>query len=80
MTEKEIFFIRTNTFKGKDKLTTYYQVDYVRLDRNFEPKSDFISASEFAEINKKMKDKNLVPAVGIFKINDHDKLYCSAIK
>ena len=80
MIEKEIFFIRTNAFKGKDKVTTYYQVDYVRLDRNFKPTSDFITASEFIEINKKMQNKNLVPAVGIFKVNEHDKLYCSAIK
>lgn len=80
MDEREIFYIRTNSFKGKDRVTTYYQVDYVRLDRNFEPKTDFITALEFTEINKKMKDKNLVKVVGIFKINDHDKLYCSAIK
>lgn len=80
MDEREIFYIRTNTFKGRDKVTTYYKVDYVRLDKNFEPRSDFISALEFTEINKKMKDKNLVKAVGIFKFDDYDKLYCSAIK
>lgn len=79
MDERKIFYIGTRSFKGKDKTTTYYLVDYVRLDK-MEPKSDFITALEFTEINKKMKDKNFVECIGIFKANDYDKLYCSAIK
>lgn len=77
--EREIFYIGTRQFKGKDKTTQYFVVDYVNL-ANMTPKTDFISALEFTEINKKMKDKNFTKCIGLLKANDFDKLYVSAIK
>lgn len=77
--EKEIFFIGVRTFKGKKDNKTYFLVDYVRLD-NSVPKSDFISSLEYTEISKKMKDKAYSKAIGIFTVNEYDRLYLSSIK
>lgn len=76
--EKEIFFIGLRSLKSK-KGDTYYIVDYVRLDK-LEPRSDFISALEFTEMQKKMKDKSFTKCVAIFAVSNYDKIYCSAIK
>lgn len=80
MKEKEIYFIRTIQRKKKDTGEIFYMVDYIDIAKDFEPKTDFISAVEFTEINKKMKDEHVVKCVGIFDINDRDKLYLSKIK
>lgn len=79
MNEKKIFYIGTRSFVSKKDKTTYYQVDYVRMD-TMRPKTDFINALEFTEINKKMKDQHLLECTGIFDIDDYDHLYLSAIK
>lgn len=76
--EKEIVFIGLRNLKSK-KGDMYYIIDYVRLD-TMKSCSDFISALEFTEISKKMKDKNFTRCVGIFNVNNFDKIYCSSIK
>lgn len=77
--EKEIFYINVRSFTSKKDKKTYYVVDYVRSDTGV-PKSDFISALEYTEISKKMKDKTYTKAIGIFSINEYDRLYLSSIK
>lgn len=79
--EKEIFFIQTREFASKEG-TKYYNVDYVRLDggKKRKPKTDYISALEYVEINKKMKDKDYSKCIGVFSVNDYDQFYLSAIK
>lgn len=80
MNEKEIFYIGIREFTSKKDGKKYYQVDYVRMDGVYRPKTDFISALEFSEISKKMKDKNFTKVIGIFNIDEFDHLYLSAIK
>ena len=77
--EKEIFLIGLRDFLAKDKNKTYYVVDYTRTDKNI-PKSDFISALEYAEIKKKVNGKFYQKYTGIFNINEYDKMYLAAIK
>lgn len=79
MNERDIFYIGTRQFDGKDKGKKYYVIDYVRLDTMI-PKTDFIDVLEFIEINKKMKDKNFCKCTAILKANSFDKLYVSGIK
>lgn len=77
--EKEIFFIGTRTFKSEKKGQTYYLIDYVDLD-GYIPYSDYISALEFTEINKKMKDKHFVNVTAILSVNQYKRVYVSGIK
>lgn len=80
MNEKKIFYIGTREFSSKKDGKKYYQVLYVRIDGQLRQKTDFISALEFIEFNKKMKDKNFTECTGIFALDQYDRLYLSAIK
>lgn len=77
--EKEIFFIGTRSFESTKKNATYYLVDYVDLD-TFTPSSDYISALEFAEINKKMSNKHFEKCIAKFSVNAYKRIYVSSIK
>lgn len=76
--EREIFYLGTRTFKKKDG-TTLYVIDYQREDNKC-PQTDYLTALEFTEINKKMKGKERTSCVGILAVGLYDKLYVCAIK
>lgn len=77
MGEEKIFYLGTRQFKGKDG-TNYYVIDYCGEDNV--PVTDFISALEFTEINKKMGDKHRLEVTGILGVNSRKKVYIKAIK
>lgn len=77
MGEEKIFYLGTRSFKGKDG-SAYYVIDYCGDDNV--PVTDFISAIEFAEINRKMGDKHRVEAIGILGVNSRKRVYVKAIK
>lgn len=77
MGEQIIFYLGTRHFKSKDG-DNYYVVDYA--DENNLPCSDYISALEFSEINKKMGDKHRVEVTALLGVNSRKKVYVKAIK
>lgn len=77
--EKVVNVIGVRSFKSKDKQTTYFVVDYCDLDK-YIPKTDFISVIECQTIQKKLDGKHCVECLGLFELNDYDKLYLSDIE
>lgn len=78
MVEKVVQVIGVRQFKGKDG-KQYFVVDYYVHDK-WIPKTDFISATEYNSIKKKLDDTHNVEAMGKFSVNDYDKVYLSDIE
>lgn len=77
MGEEKIFYLGTRHFKSKDG-DNFYVIDYCRDDNI--PATDYLSALEFSEINKKMGDKHRVEVTAILGVNSRRKVYVKAIK
>ena len=77
MLEKEIFLIGTRKLHSEKKNKDYYIVDYVYVGSNT-PKSDYIQLEDYNRISKKCKQYTKV--IGLFDVNDFDKVYLCDIK
>lgn len=78
--EKKIIIIGVRKFSSEKKGKDYYLVDYInKKDNIYTPKTDYISVDEYNKIASKMKG-NLIEVMGIFSINEYDKIYLSDIK
>ena len=75
--EKEIFIIGTRKIHSEKKGKDYYMVDYVYTSNNI-PKTDYITLEEYNRISQKIK--SYTKTIGIFGINDYDKIYLTNIK
>ena len=75
--EKEILFI--NLAKGEKDGKNWFRVDYV-ICASYRVKSDFLSPLQYERLKKKCENKNLTKCIGIFDINDYDKLVLVDLK
>lgn len=73
--EKEIIFVNCENGKSKQTGDNWYRLNYLK---DGILKTDYVSAVEFMDIQKKAKQ--FVPQTGVFSVNKYDRLYLCNIK
>lgn len=72
----EITLIGVRKFTRKNDGKVFYQVDYVKHS-DMRPHTDFISATEYTTMLKKLGDKHFVNCIGHRSLNDYEQVYLS---
>lgn len=77
--EREIIFCRVGKGVSKEG-NNYYFIEYVK-PTDFSIKRDYLEEpTEYINIEKKTKGKELQKVIGVLGVNKYDKLYIKDIK